>query len=208
MIITVFPVMEIAYQRIRHGEFEPIGIISLIGITAGIVGAVAFGGNVILLKVRESLVTGLFGLLCLGSLLLARPVMFYMGRAFATGGDRERAAEFDLVWEVPEARASFRHITVVWGAVLVAEAALRTGLAFWVPTGAFVAIAPIIGFGVIGVLLWYTTVFSRRSEALVMDVVEADTAEGDADELDTDDDDTVVTVDLSERDHAPGQPAR
>jgi hypothetical protein len=197
MIITVFPVMEIGYQRIRHGEFEPIGIISLLGITIGIIGAVAFGGNVILLKIRESLITGLFGLICLGSLLLARPVMFYMGRAFATGGDHERSAEFDQVWEIPEARASFRHITIVWGVALVAEAALRTGLAFWVPTGAFVAIAPVIGFGVIGVLLWYTTVFSRRSEALVMDVVESD----------VDDSDAGVTIDLTARDHARGHPA-
>src|SRR3954451_9353522 len=48
MIITIFPVMDIASQRVRHGEFEPIGIISLVGIAIGIIGAVAFGGNVIL----------------------------------------------------------------------------------------------------------------------------------------------------------------
>jgi hypothetical protein len=197
MIITVFPVMEIAYQRIRHGEFEPIGIISLVGITIGIVGAVAFGGNVILLKIRESLITGLFGLLCLGSLLLARPVMFHMGRAFAAGGDQERAAEFDQLWEMPEARASFRHITIVWGVALVAEAAFRTAMAFWVPTGLFVAIAPVIGFGVIGALLWYTTMFSRRREALVTNSVERE----------VDDSEDGLTIDLSARHHAPGQSA-
>jgi hypothetical protein len=201
MIITVFPVMEIVYQRIRHGEFEPIGIISLVGITIGIVGAVAFGGNVILLKIRESLITGLFGLICLGSLLLPKPVMFYMGRAFATGGDPERSAEFDQVWEIPEARASFRHITIVWGVALVAEAVFRTGMAFLVPTGVFVAIAPVIGFGVIGVLLWYTTLFSRRREALVMNVVESQASDQIEDAVED------VTIDLSARHHAPGQPA-
>jgi hypothetical protein len=205
MIITVFPVMEIGYQRIRHGEFEPIGIISLVGITIGIIGAVAFGGSVILLKIRESLVTGLFGLICLGSLLLPRPVMFYMGRAFATGGDAERSAEFDQVWEIPDARASFRRITIVWGLALVAEAVFRTGMAFLVPTGVFVAIAPVIGFGVIGALLWYTTVFGRRREAMVREVVEGQ-VEGQVDEQVGDTADGV-TIDLSARHHAPGRTA-
>ena len=42
-------------------------------------------GNATLLKVRESMVTGAFGVICLVSLPMSRPAMFYLGRAFATG---------------------------------------------------------------------------------------------------------------------------
>src|SRR5207244_8991001 len=77
--VMVFPVAEIAFERLRHGRFEPIGMIALIGIVLGLVGAVALHGSATLLKVRESLLTGLFGAVCLGSLAAKRPVMFYLG---------------------------------------------------------------------------------------------------------------------------------
>ena len=63
----VFPVAEIAFERLRHGRFEPIGMIALVGIAVGLVGAVAMHGSATLLKVRESLLTGLFGAVCLGA---------------------------------------------------------------------------------------------------------------------------------------------
>src|SRR5438552_18284495 len=59
--VMVFPLLDIARERRRHGRFEPIGVISLFGIVIGIVGAVVFHGDTSLLKVRESLLTGVFG---------------------------------------------------------------------------------------------------------------------------------------------------
>jgi hypothetical protein len=52
-----------------------------------------------LLKIRESLVTGLFGIACLislSSLSMRRPLMFYLGRSFATSGDPEKTKECNL----------------------------------------------------------------------------------------------------------------
>src|SRR5713226_4326468 len=60
--VMVFPLADIAFERHRHGGFEPIGVISLIGITLGLVGAVVFHGDTVLLKLRESVVTGLLGI--------------------------------------------------------------------------------------------------------------------------------------------------
>src|SRR5437899_4713963 len=66
--VMVFPLADIAIERRRHGGFEPIGLISLVGITVGLIGAVLLHGNATLLKLRESMLTGIFGLVCLGSL--------------------------------------------------------------------------------------------------------------------------------------------
>src|SRR4051812_11280281 len=88
-IVSVFPIGDIAMERRRHGRFEPIGVIALVGLTAGLISALAFHGDATMLKIRESIFTGLFGLVCLGSLPAKRPVMFYLGRAFATAGDAE-----------------------------------------------------------------------------------------------------------------------
>ena len=73
-IVMVFPAAEIVFQRIRHRRFEPIGIIALLGIAIGLIGAVALHGDATLLKVRDGLITGVFGAVCLASLLGRRPV--------------------------------------------------------------------------------------------------------------------------------------
>ena len=84
--VMIFPIAEILVERRRHGGFEPIGIISLVGIAVGLVGAIALHGNATLLKLRESVLTGLFGVVCLASVFARRAAMFFLGRAFATGG--------------------------------------------------------------------------------------------------------------------------
>lgn len=175
--VMVFPVAEIVFERVRHGRFEPIGIIALMGIAVGLVGALVFHGDATLLKVRESLITGAFGLVCLASLGARRPAMYYLGRSFATGDDPAKVREFDTIWELPGVPRRFLFVTAVWGVTLVAEAVTRTALALTLPTETFLVVSPILNWGVIGALLWFSTSFTRRSERRVAaDAGEAETA--------------------------------
>ncbi len=162
--VMIFPVLDIALERRRHGRLEPIGMIALIGIIVGIIGAGALDGDATLLKLRESALTGIFGLVCLGSLFARRPMMFLLGRSFATGGDPAKVAEFDQIWDAPGARRRFRRVTAVWGAGLIAETVLRTILALTISTGRFLAVAPAIGWVVIGGLLWYSNAATKAGE--------------------------------------------
>ena len=175
-LVLVFPVAEIVFERLRRGRFEPIGIIALIGISLGLIGAVAFNGNATLLKVRESVLTGAFGLVCLLSLAAPRPAMFYMGRMFATGGDPERTAEFNELWTLPTVPRRFRIVTLVWGIGLVGEAVFRTVLAFSIPTQTFLIISQIVNWVVLGALLWYSFASNRKGEQQVLALLDA--AEG------------------------------
>lgn len=162
--VMVLPVGEVAVERVRHGGFEPIGMIALVGIAFGLIGALAFHGDATLLKLRESALTGLFGAVCLGSLFARRPAMFYLGRAFATGGAPAAVTEFDTMWDRPGAPRRFRRVTAVWGAGLLGETGLRTALALTVSTGRFLALAPVIGWVVIGTLIWYSAAAIRAGE--------------------------------------------
>jgi len=162
--VMVFPLADIAIERRRHGGFEPIGLISLVGIAVGLVGAVLLHGNATLLKLRESMLTGVFGLVCLASLLAARPAMFYMGRAFATGGDPTKADDFEVLWVMPGAARRFRVVTAVWGVGLLGETVLRTVLALTISTERFLEVAPIVGWVVIGALIWYSARVTRAAE--------------------------------------------
>jgi len=172
-LVMVFPVVEIGYERVHYGRFEPIGIIALIGIALGIAGALIFNGNTFLLKMRDSVVTGMFGVLCLASLPARRPVMFYLGREFATEGDSTKRAEFDETWELPGVPARFRLVTAVWGVGLVGEAAGRTVLALILPTGTFLAAALVLNVAVLGGLFLFTARFIRHSQAKTLAAVAA-----------------------------------
>jgi len=172
-LVLIFPVAEIVFERWKRGRFEPIGIIALIGITLGLIGALAFNGDATLLKVRESAITGVFGIVCLLSLAAPRPAMFYMGRLFATAGDPARMAEFDEVWELPTVPRRFRFVTLVWGVGLVGEAAFRTVLALSIPTQSFLIVSQIVNWAVLGGLLWFSFVESRAGERDVVALLEA-----------------------------------
>ena len=164
-IVMVFPVLEVAWERRRSGRFEPIGIIAMVGIALGLVGALVTGGNATLLKIRESAITGLFGVICLVSLASARPMMWYLGREFATGGDKDKRTEFDQIWEFPGARQRFRIVTVVWGLGLIGEAIGRTIMALSLSTGVFLILSFVFNGVVLASLFAFTIVFSRRGEA-------------------------------------------
>ena len=167
-IVMVFPIIEIGFERFRHRHFEPIGIIALVGIAIGLIGAVALHGDATLLKVRDSLVTGVFGAACLVSLGSRRPAMFYLGRSFATGNEPDKLTEFNKIWDLPGVPGRFRFSTLVWGVVLVAEAILRTGLALTLPTETFLVITSFLSWAVIGGLLWFTARYSRAGEELLL----------------------------------------
>ncbi len=176
-IVMVFPLGDVLVERVRRGRFEPIGILAMIGIALGIIGALAFGGNDTLLKLRESSLTGVFGVLCLLSLLRDRPVMFYLARAFSTDGDPEKVAEFNEIWDLPGVPARFRLVTTVWGVGLVGETAVRGWLAFAVSTQTFLGVSHVVGWIILGALLAWTTAFARRGEQQVLaDVMEAEAA--------------------------------
>ena len=52
----------------------------------------------------------------------------------------------------------------MWGVGLVGEAVVRFVLALTVSTQRFLEISPVLNWGVIGALLWFTTLSARAGE--------------------------------------------
>jgi drug/metabolite transporter (DMT)-like permease len=111
------------------------------------VALVALGGNPKLYLVRESLVTGAFGVLALCSLFFPRPLTFYIIRYVGNGDDPERGAYFDAEWEDPTFQRDIRAITLIFGVLTVAETAIRVHLAFTWSISHFLAVSPLIFYG-------------------------------------------------------------
>ena len=156
----------VALQWVRTKRIDPIGCIVLFGFVAGILASVALGGSAFVLKVRDSAFTALFGLLCLGSLAMARPMMFFIGRALSAGDDPAKLAAYEELWAMPTAPRAFRVITAAWGVGLVVEAALRVLLAEVLPTGPFLAMSHALGAAVIGGLFGFTVWWSKRARRI------------------------------------------
>lgn len=167
LLASVFPTLKSVHDVLRRHELDPVSVVVLLGIAAGIA-AMTFGGSYKVLLLRESLFTFVFGLACLGSLLLPsrRPLMFYFGRVFATGNDPVRRAAFDASWQYPLARHRHRVITLVWGLLYIAEFAFRAVLIYTVSPGTVLAVSPIVlGGATIFAVLWtFRYAARRRSE--------------------------------------------
>lgn len=180
-VSSVPPALAVLVEWAWRKRLNVIGAIALVGIAAGLVAMAFLHGNELLLKMRESVVTGIFGVVCLTSLALpGRPVMFFLGRAMGAGGDRERAREFDGLWDQPEARRAFTVITALWGVGFVLEAGLRAVLAFELSTSTFLAVTPVISWAVVGVLIYLTIAYSRASRRQAEQVASMESAEAPA----------------------------
>ncbi len=165
---AVFPIAGTLVSWVRTRHADGIGIISLVFIVLGAISSL-LSGDVHFFLVKESFLTGLFGLVCLGSLLLSRPLMFYFSRQFATAGDPEQVARWDALWQYPTFRHGMRLVTAVWGLAYVGEAIARVIMAFLLPPPVVVGVSPVLALAVTVVLIaWsfsYGRAMRRRGEA-------------------------------------------
>ena len=84
-----------------------------------------------MLLLKDSALTGAFGLICLITLLpiVPRPLMFYFGQRFGGGGTAEGEQRFADLWQHPQFRRLMRIITAMWGVGFVLEAAIKVVVA-------------------------------------------------------------------------------
>lgn len=158
------PALSLLLTYLRERRLDEIGMIVLILLAVSVVAALLFSDPRALL-VKDSAVTGLMGLVFLGSLLAPRPLTFYFGRKFATGGNPDRIAWWNGLWRFEGFRHTQRVLAVAWGVTLLAEAVLRVVLAFVLPVAAMVAVNAVLPFVVIAALITGTILYGKRAQA-------------------------------------------
>jgi intracellular septation protein A len=169
MLSSAPPILWSIGQLIWSRTLDAISLLVIAGIALSLV-ATLLGGSPRLLLVRESFITGLFGLIFLGSLLFPRPLMFFIVKTTVT---KQRMSEeaFSSRWSIPGFRFTFYLMTVVWGIGLLVEATLKIILAFSMPIGSFLVVSPIISygiyFGLLGWSIWYGNQRRKLGERLI-----------------------------------------
>jgi hypothetical protein len=137
---------------IKSRRLEPLGIIVMTLIAIG-AAASLISGSLFFALIKESFLTGTFGVICLVSLFAERPLLFYINRQFVAGDDPARIAWWNGLWEFPRFRSASRFVTLVWGVAYIVEAFARVGLAMALKPALVVNISPVLGFGVLILLI-------------------------------------------------------
>jgi hypothetical protein len=159
-----WPVLEMGLSFAVQRHIDEFAGISLLFIVLGVVSGLGFHSARLVL-VKESVVTGLFGVLSLASLAFPRPLMFYFGRKFGTDGTAESVAWWNSLWQYPTFRRIQRVITIVWGTVFVVEAVVRVLLTYVLSTSVMAVVSSVAPMVVVGLLIWWTLSYARRARA-------------------------------------------
>lgn len=150
-------------EIIRSHRVDPVAALSLLLIAGGVLASLV-SGDARLALAKESFATGLFAVVCLGSLLAPRPLMFIFGREFSAGADAARRTAWEELWRsAPRFRGALRLMTIVWGVAYALEAAARFAMAYSLPPAMTLLLSPVLDVGVTVALIVWTLGFVRRA---------------------------------------------
>jgi hypothetical protein len=155
----LFPVAGMIIGFIGHRRVDAVGALVLAGIVVGaILGLVSRNPKLVLDE--GSVSTGVFGLICLGSLATDKPMMYRFALEFI-GPDTVRGREFADLRQYQEFRRAFVVITVVWGAAYLIEAAARVVIVQTASAGTALAVSKVLPYAVAAALIAWTVGYGR-----------------------------------------------
>lgn len=165
LLSSAWPVVDTVVSLAWRRHIDEFAVVTLVFLVITALVTLVGTHSARALLVKDSAVTGLFGALCIATLLAPRPLMFYFGRKFGTDGTAESVAHFNSLWQYPDFRRAMRRMTTVWGVAYLFEAALRVVLVYALSTGTMVTVSPILIYGFLVALIFWTIRFSNRTKA-------------------------------------------
>ncbi len=156
MLASAPPILWSLATFIRERKLDAISLLVLTGIALSLVGFVG-GGGVKFLQLRENLVTGLVGLIFLGSAIINRPLIFQLARAGARRISPAAAKGFDALRQDAHFRRAMMLETLAWAFGLLAACAVNCTLVFILPIATFLLVSGPISYAMIGLLTIFTS---------------------------------------------------
>jgi hypothetical protein len=158
----IFPALGVLLTVVRHRRLDAIGALVLIGIAVGTILGLA-SGNARLVLVEGSVPTGIFGLVCLGSLWTRRPLIYRFALEFM-GPDTPKGRDFADRWQYAGFRRVFNLMTIVWGVAYLAEAAARVVIVQNTSAGTALTVSKFMPYAVAGVLVAWMAVYGQHAK--------------------------------------------
>ncbi len=155
------PILWALIEFLRKRRVDALSLFVLAGIVLSLV-AFLGGGSVRLLQLREHLVTGILGLVFLGSAALGRPLIYHLAHATMARRSRAEAESFQGLREKPGFRRTMTAMTLVWGFAMVGETAVACVLVFRMSIREYLIVSPILAYGTFGALALWTFWYGNR----------------------------------------------
>jgi hypothetical protein len=161
----------IAWSVIEFARKRRVDAVSILVLAGIFLSLLAFfgGGSVRFLQLRENLVTGLIGLVFLGSAAIGRPLIYQLARAGKLRKSQAEAEQFEALRNKQHFRHGMTVMTLVWGFGLLVQTMVACLLVFSMSIPHYLLVSPIIGYGTMGGLalwtFWYVKRMKRRGAA-------------------------------------------
>lgn len=158
---AIFPVASTLVSWVRTRRTDIVGIVSLFFIVVSVATSL-ISGDARFTLIKESFLTGLTGLIFLGSCFAPRPMMYYFSRQFSAGGDPAAVAQWNERWKSPMVRHAIYTMNTVWGVVYIVEAMVRVALVFVLPISVFLIVSQVMVYAVIIGTIHWTVRYGKR----------------------------------------------
>lgn len=159
------PIIMMIITWVRARKMSGASLVILLWVLLSAAVAFVGSGDDRLLLVKDSAVTGGFGLACLVSTFFPKPIMFYFGAKFATDGTRDGLNYWYGLWQYPQFRSVQYKLNYVWGIAFVLEAAVRIAVAYTASFDTAFTVSNIMPMVVLAGLIAYTITVGKKSQA-------------------------------------------
>ena len=147
----------------RHRRLDALSLLVVSGIALSLL-AMLGGGGARFLQLREKLVTGVIGLVFLGSALIGKPLIYELARASMRRKSEGEAQQFEALQVHAGFRRTMTVMTLVWGLGLLADVAVSVMLVFALSIREYLIVNPILGYGTMGALSLWSFLYGQRAK--------------------------------------------
>ncbi len=159
---TVLSGVFVIAEIVRKRRFDPFAAVILASFALGLV-LTFISGDARFVVAKDSFTTALIGAAFLGSTLAGKPLIYVSAQR---GMSAEAAAVFrERYRTTPQMRRTLGSLSVVWGAGLCLEAALRVFLVYRLPIPTMVWLSTVMMAITFAVLIAITLMVVRRARA-------------------------------------------
>jgi len=161
MVSSLPPIVWSGVELLRFRRVDALSLLVVGGIALSLL-VMLLGGSPRVLLMRESLLSGLFGVVFLLSLLAARPLVYHLALATVARESVDGQARFIRRWQEPAFRRGIRQMTLLWGAGLTLETTIRCCMIWQLPVETFLLLSPFVSYGIMGLLVGLTWLGRRQ----------------------------------------------
>jgi intracellular septation protein A len=158
LLAAISPACGSLFEYVRKRQLSILGLFALVGIVAKVLSALLFQ-NARLVLISDSLLSGVYGLLLLGSVLIGKPVVLVFVTNMFEKKTPEQRAQIEQRLQAPGVRRHVMLLTAVWGVGLLLLLAISVLLTYTFPIALVVLIRPLIDYGMIATLVVVTIVY-------------------------------------------------